>query len=142
MRTTNEKYAAIVALLKTDNGEWIEDVNGGDLVQEVSLIIDEPTAPEPVAFATTLPQHQQRFARILNELIESEDDRIAELFSESLEGYAAAAAAASMLGDWESSDDGTGYLTAVVKRGDVTSVIEILQRWARLLTDTPKQEGK
>jgi hypothetical protein len=94
--------------------------------------------PQQPAFApTTTPAHQQRFARILNELIQSEDDRTAELFAESLEGYAAASAAASMLADWESSDDGTGYLTAEVKRGDVQDVIEILQRWATTLTGTP-----
>jgi hypothetical protein len=43
--TPSEKYAAIVALLKDDHGNWIEDVNGGDLVQEVSLIIDAPETP-------------------------------------------------------------------------------------------------
>jgi hypothetical protein len=46
--TASEKYAAIVALLKDENGNWKEDVNGGDLVQDVSLIIDAPDSdPRP-----------------------------------------------------------------------------------------------
>lgn len=40
--TPSQKYAAIVALLKDEHGQWKEDVNGGDLVQDVSLIIDAP----------------------------------------------------------------------------------------------------
>ena len=43
--TIAEKYAAIVAMLKNEQGEWREDVNGGDLVEQVSLIIDAPDAP-------------------------------------------------------------------------------------------------
>jgi hypothetical protein len=48
--TASEKYAAIVALLKDEHGKWKEDVNGGDLVQDVSLIIDAPET------AATLPR--------------------------------------------------------------------------------------
>ena len=63
----------------------------------------------------------------------------ADVFEESLEGYAAAAAAASMLNDWESSDDGTGFLTTAVKRSDVDDVIRLLQAWKDTLTDTPAE---
>lgn len=46
--TIAEKYAAIVAMLKNEQGEWREDVNGGDLVEQVSLIIDAPEGdPRP-----------------------------------------------------------------------------------------------
>jgi hypothetical protein len=92
--------------------------------------LDGPTNAGP--FPTT-PDHQQRFITALNELLTGDVDP----FHESLEGYAAAAAAASMITDWTSSDDGTGYLTAAVKRSDVQDVIEILQKWAKTLTDTP-----
>ena len=45
--TNAERYAAIVALLKDEHGEWREDVGGADFIQDVSLIIDEPTTPTP-----------------------------------------------------------------------------------------------
>lgn len=60
MRTTADKLAAIVALLKDEHGEWIENVSGADFVQEVSIIIDEPTAPDT--------SHDALIASIENEL--------------------------------------------------------------------------
>jgi hypothetical protein len=92
-------------------------------------------------FVATTEEHQKRFLTHLKRLIDAEDGPEEELFTESLEGYAAAAAAASMLADWESSDDGTGYLTADVKRGDVDSVIEILQAWKKTLRSTPPRDA-
>jgi len=54
--TTGQKLAAIVALLKDGTGEWREDVNGADFVQDVSLLIDSPTTPDPVWWVVTLRQ--------------------------------------------------------------------------------------
>lgn len=89
-------------------------------------------------FSESTPEHSANFTRILNELLT--DDAHGVVFEESIEGYAAAAAAASLLADWEQSNDGTDYFTAKVKRGDVLSVIEVLHRWAQTLTDTPAKE--
>jgi len=52
--TASQKYAAIVALLKDENGNWKEDVNGGDLVQDVSLIIDAPDTVEAITQSAAL----------------------------------------------------------------------------------------
>jgi hypothetical protein len=43
--TTDEKYAAIRALLKDEHGAWRKEVGGADFINDVSRIIDEPTTP-------------------------------------------------------------------------------------------------
>lgn len=45
--TIPEKYAAIVALLKDELGEWYDSVNGADFIQDVSSIIDAPEMVPP-----------------------------------------------------------------------------------------------
>lgn len=55
--TIADKYAAIISLLKDARGDWIEDINGADFVQEVSILIADPTAPDPVWWVVTLREH-------------------------------------------------------------------------------------
>ncbi|HEY7194245.1 MAG TPA: hypothetical protein VH439_10935 [Gemmatimonadales bacterium] len=52
--TVTEKYAAIVALFKDEAGDWREDVNGGDAVEAISLIIDAPELPPAVPHSAAL----------------------------------------------------------------------------------------
>lgn len=96
---------------------------------------EKDAEPDERPFSESTPEHSANFTRILNQLLT--DGEHAEVFQESIEGYAAAAAAASLLADWEQTYDGTAYFTKGVKRADVDNVVEILQRWAATLKDTP-----